>query len=994
MKKRILPVILLAVMLLAGCGSEQEEINTLEDIKDMTLAIGAPEDIDANEYILKACPNAKIVPQSELIGIYSLAESKFDAYVAGRNYFEKAMMDGEIQGIKILDEPLVSYPCALGLSKLCKIPDFENTVNETMNRFISDGTLDDMQERWFLQGNEQMPEIGLDENAEYILNVVTYGESKPFSFFKDGKLTGFDVELAYRVCEANHWGMKLTNAQYPSMLMGLSTGKYDMISADLYVTENHEDNVVFSVPYRTQDICMAVRDTVEPKKQKEIKSIADMKKMKLIIGASDDADTQEFILEACPKAELVSQNDTLLGVRSVAEGKLDAYVVGRPYIERTIRESDIKGVKILDEPLHTYQCGLGLSKTCPIPNYKKSVDETVERLISDGTIEEMRVRWFEQEKDQMPEIKLDENPTYTLNAVTFGESKPFSFFFNGELSGFDVELVYRICEANHWGLNLTNAQYPAMLMGLSTGKYDMLSANLYITADRGENVDFSVPYKFDEIGVAVRDDSEPLSDKDAAQKPEYNTLSELANAKDFAIQTGTVFDQLVKEKYPQAKIEYYQEAIDCALAVASGKADAFVFDAPALEYIAACNDGVTLMPEYLEKDDYHFIMPKSERGEKLQKEFNEWLSEQRRNGEADRLYAFWCSNEEPTDVLDFKTLPETDGKIKIAFSPAGRPDVYYFRNCPAGYPVELIYNFCRDRGYGADVSVVSFDSLLPALASGKADIGATFISYTEERAESVLFTDTVKESGIGVLVRTVGSENEETFFDTLKNGLRKTFVAEERWKLIVSGLGVTALITLGGFLLANILGAAFCCCIMSRRKGLRIFADVYDRIMQGTPMVVILMLLYYVIFGKSNISGVWVAIIAFGLNSGASLAQQFCGAITGVDKGQTEAALAIGFTKYQAFTGIVFPQAARIVLPGYFSTLIGLMKGTSIVGYITVIDLTKSGDLIRSSTYDAFFPLLSIAVIYFLISFGLLSLLKCLRKKLEPKRVTAQEEAK
>ena len=486
------------------------------------------------------------------------------------------------------------------------------------------------------------------------------------------------------------------------------------------------------------------------RRSQEIESLADMKGKALAIGASDDADTQKFILEACPKAELVSQNDTLLGVRSVADGKIDAYVVGRPYIERAILEGGVKGVKILEEPLHTYECGLGLSKTCPIPNYKKSVDETVERLIADGIIEEMRVRWIDQEKTEMPEIELDENPTYTLNAVTFGESKPFSFFFNGELSGFDVELVYRICEANHWGLNLTNAQYPAMLMGLGTGKYDMLSANLYITAERGENIDFSVPYKFDEIGVAVRSNSE-------------NTVN---------------------------------------------------------------------------------------------------------NGE------------------------------------------------------------------------------------------------------------------------------KKSFLETLETGLKRTFVTEERWRLIVSGLIVTLLITLGGFLLANILGAAFCACTMSKKKGLRIFADVYDRIMQGTPMVVILMILYYVIFGKSNISGIWVAIIAFGLNSGASLAQQFCGAITGVDKGQTEAALSIGFTKYQTFTGIVFPQAARAALSGYFSTLIALMKGTSIVGYIAVIDLTKSGDLIRSSTYDAFFPLLSVALIYFLISFGLLSLLKYFRKKLEPKRIVSQEVEK
>ena len=142
----------------------------------------------------------------------------------------------------------------------------------------------------------------------------------------------------------------------------------------------------------------------------------------------------------------------------------------------------------------------------------------------------------------------------------------------------------------------------------------------------------------------------------------------------------------------------------------------------------------------------------------------------------------------------------------------------------------------------------------------------------------------------------------------------------------------------------------------------------------------------YVIFGSSEISGVVVSMIAFGLTSGANLAQIFVGAINGVERQQTEAALALGFTKPRAFMGIVFPQAARIALSGYFTELIGLLKGTSIVGYIAVSDLTKAGDIIRSSTFDAMFPLLAVTMIYFLVAFIILSILKRCKKCLAPKR--------
>ena len=724
----------------------------------------------------------------------------------------------------------------------------------------------------------------------------------------------------------------------------------------------------------------------------EINSLADMEDMSLTIGLPDDVDFRKQLQEMCPKAQIVAQNDVLYGVRSVAEGKIDAFVVGRYYLEKSIREAGIKNVKILDEPIHVYPCGLGLSGLCKIPNYESTVNETVQRLIADGTINAMKEYWFQQNGEKLPEIKLDENPTHMLNAVTYGQSKPYSFIVDGNLTGFDVELLYRICAENHWGLNLSHADYPGMLMGLSTGKYDMISANLYITGSRDENISFSVPYTEEEISVLVY--AAAGSEASQTQQLEFSTLAELKTAKSFAIQSGTIFDNIVKEKYPQAEIQYYPSVSDCALAMANGKVDATIFDAPTLKYLAACTEGVALIPEYVSTEDYYFVLPKSERGEALQKEFNAWLAEQKQNGEADRLYDFWCGKEEPSACPDFASLPNVNGKLRLITSAAGRPDAYSFENGMTGYPIELIYNFCRDGGYGAEMSNMNFDGAISCIASGKADLFTTFLSYTEERAQSVLFTDSIAEGGVGVLVRTKESETKDSFIDRFVAGLRKTFVTENRWMLIVSGLGITLLITLGGFVLANILGAAFCACNMSKRKALRAIADGYDRIMQGTPMVVVLMILYYVVFGKSHISGVWVAILAFGLASGASLARQFTGAIQGVDRGQTEAALSIGFTKFEAFTGIVFPQATRIALPGYFSEIIGLMKGTAIVGYIAVTDLTKAGDLIRSSTYDAFYPLLSVAVIYFLITFAILSLLKYIQRRLAPKRVTVKEAAK
>ena len=122
------------------------------------------------------------------------------------------------------------------------------------------------------------------------------------------------------------------------------------------------------------------------------------------------------------------------------------------------------------------------------------------------------------------------------------------------------------------------------------------------------------------------------------------------------------------------------------------------------------------------------------------------------------------------------------------------------------------------------------------------------------------------------------------------------------------------------------------------------------------------------------------------------MAQLFKGGITSVDKGQWEAALTTGLTKSQTFFGIILPQANRTMLPGYFSNLISLMKGTAVVGYIAINDLTKVGDIIRSNTYEAIVPLLTIAIIYFAIACILLSIMNLIRKKLMPKHKQSMSE--
>ncbi len=198
------------------------------------------------------------------------------------------------------------------------------------------------------------------------------------------------------------------------------------------------------------------------------------------------------------------------------------------------------------------------------------------------------------------------------------------------------------------------------------------------------------------------------------------------------------------------------------------------------------------------------------------------------------------------------------------------------------------------------------------------------------------------------------------------------FIDNNRWQFIVTGLGNTLLISFFAVILGVALG--FLMAIIrsthdktGKLKILNLVAKVYLTVVRGTPMMVQLLIVYYVIFASVNINKVVVAILAFGFNSGAYVAEIVRSGIMSIDQGQFEAGRSLGFNYSQTMIYIVMPQAIKNILPALANEFIVLLKETSISGYIGLMDLTRGGDIIRSQTYSALLPLIGVAVIYLVI---------------------------
>lgn len=201
----------------------------------------------------------------------------------------------------------------------------------------------------------------------------------------------------------------------------------------------------------------------------------------------------------------------------------------------------------------------------------------------------------------------------------------------------------------------------------------------------------------------------------------------------------------------------------------------------------------------------------------------------------------------------------------------------------------------------------------------------------------------------------------------LLNRLNSTFVVHGRWQWFVSGLGYTLLISLFSVLLGLVIGILMALMRLSKSKILRAVSGIYIDIIRGTPTMVQLLIIYFVIFANVHIDKWVVGFIAFGINSGAYIAEIVRGGILSVNIGQTEAGRSLGMTHKQTMASIVMPQAMKNILPALGNEFVVLIKETAVIGMIANIDLVGAARKVQSLTYDYLIPLLSIAVIYYVV---------------------------
>lgn len=363
-------------------------------------------------------------------------------------------------------------------------------------------------------------------------------------------------------------------------------------------------------------------------------------------------------------------------------------------------------------------------------------------------------------------------------------------------------------------------------------------------------------------------------------------------------------------------------------------------------------------------------------------QFNSYLASLKADGSFDRILKKWTSGTVHGLEMPVLEYPEDAEPLDIGILGGDIPFAFVTDKGFAGMEPELLEGFAHSIGRKVVYHEYEFGALAAGLQSGRISIISALMFNTPERAKVVLFSDPYFQSANVCIVKDDSGRTAASFWSRIKKAFYNNLVYESRYKIILEGLWTTLVISFFSILFGTLLGALMAWRSYSRRKKLwHGILKVYGAIMHGVPLLVILMMMFYVVFASSPLTAVWISIITFSIYFGYASCEIFISGIDGVGKGQTEAARSLGFTKFGAFRYVTLPQAIKRIVPFYEGEAVTLIKETSLVGFIAVVDLTKATDIVQSRTFDAFFPLIIAAVLYFVIAWLLSVGLKCLIAK-------------
>lgn len=680
----------------------------------------------------------------------------------------------------------------------------------------------------------------------------------------------------------------------------------------------------------------------------------------------------EFLRENYPDCEIVYFASPADRYLAVEEGKVTAYWTDGPKVKSIVKQKD--DLYYLSDENFTSPLAFAFSKNSKGEKLQSQMNIFLAKLEEDGTLDTLVDKWIESLAiDTVSDDDL-KNINGEINVTINSNNQPLLFVANNGYAGIEYDILVRFCREYGYSLNINDTTLDGTIASVSSEKSEIGASGLTITEERKESLLFSTPYYVADGKCIMLKENLDV---------EIDPLDYL-QGKNIGVLSGTMHIDVVNRYLPQSNISYYNSTADLFTAVSQGKVDAIVDDDSIAKLYLNEFDNL-YVAKVVDTQDYACLIAKTSFGDVITKELSEYIVNLNNSGELEKIREYWFEDIKYKE-FDYDALSGENGTLRVGYLQDAIPFSYISNNESVGYEIELLYNFAKEYGYKVEFMPLTFDAEIAYLTTDKADVCLGGFVVTPERKEQFNFSETIYVGGNSFVMANDTVKEKTSFVDYIINGINKTFIEEDRYLLFIDGIKSTTFITLASVIFGTIIGIVLFALFRLNNNVINTVLNGLSWIIKSTPIVVLLMILYYIIFGKSSISGFWVSVFAFSLIFAITVLGIFKTCFMAIDIGQYEASYALGYSKYQTFFKIILPQMMPMFIPSYSSEIIALIKSTSIVGYIAVQDLTKVSDVVRSRTFDAFFPLISTTIIYFAIMFMFATILSIVAKKIDPQR--------
>ena len=982
-------ILFLTAAVLCNCGKEEK--------KDVRKSISTPDDLNHPGYVIgvvtetNSCYEAKNAFQR---ASFKEFETVSDAYPALENgtidaiAFDRPTLDfGQRTRDTFVLLPDNYADGHVGIAVSASKPELLQSVNAFLLEYFSSGLYDNMYARWIKSNDPEMPKIATPVNPYGKLVVGTEDTNAPMNFTEsDGTPSGFDIELIYRIAAALNMSVEIKVMPYLDLFTAVEKSAVDLAIATMDKETGKDRSILFSEDYI---YCPAAIMTRKDLYKPTSKAAAKMKTPQelagsltaILVGSKYTAECKEML----PETKIILADSRESACSLLISGKIDSILMEEPLARScTAMYPELQTATFLRRESYSFALPHGS------PLYR-AVNRVLDELKNTGELENYASKWCSAEPEKMEFEKLFERDDVPqVNGVLrFGTTPgttPLCFMGgDGSMLGLEIEIVRRAALEFGMVLQIIPAPHDMLLDLLRSGQIDMAGGMLSPDSGNTEGIDFSESYY---EGGAVLVTGIP-HDEYVFGITKLNQLT----GKRVGVLPFTFAAMQLDEKLPDAIPFYASQERDLFYLLGAEKIDAFLINEPRAKEFLPNYPQFTPIPEFIVRTDYAFFFSSARRD--LSEAFSRQVRAMKKNGMLRAIQNKWISPLNAQSELPPGESDTPKGVLRMGVK-IGRDPFAFIRNEKyAGYELELAQRAAAAMGYGVEFVRLDPDDFEQAIIDGKVAFGASEISSSLTSSGKLVYSEPHYNGGLIAVVRDK-TKNRPVHVDLITSikfflkeqafSLHRSLWKDNHMRKILGGFKNTLIIALSAVFFGSILGIPLCMLRQSKRKSLSLPADIVCALIYNIPILILLMGLYYVVFLRFRLSPMAAAITIFILRFTASSCRLYMTTLDHIGGVQLDAARALCLGKFSFFRKVILPQAAAYLAKPFREEIIRLIELTTVVGYISVWDLTKEVDWIRGHTYESFFPIAFATLLYFILSMFLITVISLISKRFEASR--------